>query len=61
MIAVSVSVAAVLTLSACMPAPVLTKAELDSKKTPKKHPRMTVEQKRDCRSCHKEAPAIRTP
>ena len=49
----------VLGLSSCMPPPALTKAELDAKKTPAKHPRLSAEQKQNCRSCHREAPAIR--
>ena len=46
-------------LSACSPPPALPKAELDAKKLPQKHPKMTEVQKKECRSCHKEAPAIR--
>ena len=48
-----------LSLTACAPPPALPKAELDAKKLPQKHPKMTEVQKNDCRSCHKEAPAIR--
>jgi hypothetical protein len=46
-------------LTACGPPPALPKAELDAKKLPKKHPKITATQKKNCRSCHKEAPAIR--
>ena len=47
-------------LSACLPAPALTKTELDAKKLPKtKHPKLSERQMQNCRSCHREAPAIR--
>jgi hypothetical protein len=46
-------------LTGCNPPPALPKAELDAKKVPEKHPKMTETQKKDCRTCHKEAPAIR--
>ena len=46
-------------LTACGPPPALPKADLDAKKLPKKHPKITATQKKNCRSCHKEAPAIR--
>jgi len=47
-------------LSACVPAPALTKLELDTKTLPKtKHPKLSEKQMQNCRSCHREAPAIR--
>ena len=57
-VALTVAMSA-LSLTACSPPPALPKAELDAKKLPQKHPKMTEVQKNDCRSCHKEAPAIR--
>jgi hypothetical protein len=46
-------------LCACSPPPALTKAELDAKKVPTKHPKLSDTQKQNCRACHREAPAIR--
>ena len=47
-------------LSACSPPPALTKTELEAKKLPKtKHPKLSEKQLQNCRSCHREAPAIR--
>ncbi|HEY5540053.1 MAG TPA: hypothetical protein VIL41_01215 [Coriobacteriia bacterium] len=52
-------VAASLGMVACSPPPALTKAQLDAEKLPKKHPKLTDAQKKNCRGCHREAPAIR--
>jgi len=46
-------------VAACSPPPALTKAQLDSKKMSKHHPKITEMQKQNCRGCHREAPAIR--
>ena len=56
----SMALVGCLALAACSPPPALPKAELDAKRLPKKHPKVTEQQRQDCRSCHKEAPAIRT-
>jgi hypothetical protein len=44
---------------ACSPPPALTRVELEAKKVPGKHPKLSEKQKQNCRSCHREAPAIR--
>lgn len=45
-------------LVGCGGPPMLSKADLDAGKTPKKHPRLTELQiKNGCRSCHRERPA----
>ena len=46
-------------LAGCNQPPALTKAELDAGKLPSKHPKLTEKQKTQCRSCHREQPAIR--
>lgn len=46
-------------VSGCSLPPAITKAELDAKKTPAKHPKLTEKQRQNCRGCHREAPAIR--
>jgi len=57
-VALSLAMSA-MSLTACSLPPALPKAELDAKKLPQKHPKMTDAQKQNCRGCHKEAPAIR--
>ena len=49
----------VLGMAGCGMPPALTKAQLDSKKVSSNHPKMTEKQKENCRSCHREAPAIK--
>jgi len=49
-----------LTLAGCIP-PALTKAELDAKRLPVHHKKLTAVQRADCRSCHREQPPIRNP
>ncbi|MDR3685988.1 MAG: hypothetical protein P4L93_03370 [Coriobacteriia bacterium] len=49
----------VLGLSGCGAPPALTKAQLDSKKMPQHHPKITEVQKQNCRGCHREAPPIK--
>ena len=46
-------------LAGCNQPPALTKVELDAGKVPTKHPKLTEKQKADCRSCHREQPAIK--
>jgi len=46
-------------VTACSPPPALTKEQLDAKKTPKDHPKIGEAQRKNCRGCHREAPAIR--
>lgn len=58
-ITLGVAAAAVcIALSACGgPPPMLSKADLDSGKVPKKHPKMSeVQLQSGCRSCHRERP-----
>jgi hypothetical protein len=48
-------------LSACSQPPVLTKAQVDSKKLSKKHPKLTAEQLKDCTKCHKVVATPKNP
>jgi hypothetical protein len=50
---------AVLGMSGCGAPPALTKAQLDAKKLPQRHPNLSATQKQNCRSCHREAPPIK--
>ena len=50
---------AALGVTGCGVPPALTKAQLESKKLSKNHPKIPDAKKDNCRSCHREAPPIR--
>ena len=50
---VGVLIASTVALSGCVSPPALTQAQIDAKKTPKKHPVLSEKQRSDCQSCHK--------
>ena len=57
---VGVLIASSLALSACSSPPVLTSAQVEAKKLPKRHPHLNAAQMKNCKSCHKvvdKAPA----
>ena len=50
---VGVLIAWTLALSGCVSPPALTQAQIDAKKTPKKHPVLSEKQRDNCQGCHK--------
>lgn len=46
-------------LTGCNQPPALTKAELDTGKLSKKHPKVAPDVASNCRACHREQPPIR--
>ena len=50
---VGVLIASSLVLSACNTPPVLTSAQVEAKKLPKRHPHLNDAQTKNCTSCHK--------
>lgn len=59
-ILVGVLIASSLALAACNRPPVLTTAQVQAKKLPKRHPQLSAAQMNNCKSCHKvveKAPA----
>ena len=50
---VGVLIASSLALSACNTPPVLTSAQVEAKKLPKRHPHLNDAQTKNCASCHK--------
>ena len=56
---VALALACAAALTGCNQPPALTKAELDAARMPAKHPKVAPELAKDCRTCHREQPAIR--
>jgi hypothetical protein len=48
-------------LGGCSMPPALTQAQIDAKKTPRKHPTLSEKQRGDCRACHRVVAAPKKP